>query len=163
MYLLICAKNTGVHVDIVKEVNVTEEDKCYMDHIKNRAATLSRFNLHRDDMTKLLPEGWSIYELQRMITSTFGYFNLKSTYCGPGTLGDKIIPDFQFKFAGYVHDAIYHLIEVERLSYLIWKPIADKMFLEIMLNKCDSFIWRGVAYGYYYSVVAFGNPKPKEA
>lgn len=138
------------------------DDKTYAKQLENRCATLSRFNKHREDIRKCIPITESVYHLQTLIVNHFGMFDLDKTYCGPGWWGDKIVPDLMFKFAGYIHDAIYLLIELGILDKKKWKPIADKIFLEIMLKYCYTFIGRGIARIYYYSVVKFGNPKVRK-
>ena len=69
------------------------------------------------------------------------------------------MPDFIFKFAGYVHDGIYKLIELGELDEEIYKGLADDIFYIIMRVRAKTPIGDGLAYIYYLAVSIFGKPK----
>lgn len=100
-----------------------------------------------------------------IIIQNLGIFDEDATFCGPGWLGDKVVPDLCFKFAGFCHDGIVLYLETaEDPAMGIDKDFADSFFYAIMLSICDQcpvsgiFICDEVLPAVYYKAVdVFGK------
>lgn len=126
------------------------------------AGTLTRCKKYAPHIvanTILTVKDWNIYK--KLIIKVMGVFNQAATYCGPGYLGDLLVPDFIFKFAGYIHDGFYKLIEMGLLPET-FKDTADEIFYIIMKVKAVTPVGDFLAGVYYVSVLVFGNPKKQE-
>lgn len=140
----------------------------YTTFINSRCDTFVKFAEYKKVVCNVLQIDSSTYEkIKKYIIKFFGFFYKVNTYCGPGWLGDKLVPDFIFKFAGYVHDGLYYLIEIGIIRKDEWKNKADKWFFAIMDTKSAKYSWpinkvfKAISRVYYTSVMIAGNPKLK--
>ena len=104
-------------------------------------------------------------KIKKIAIDNMGIFDANATYCGPGWLGDKLVPDLCFKFAGYVHDGLYRYLEIAD-NEVMSKDLADKVFKAIILSTCDRCSLSGIFICddvlpeiYYQAVNIFGNPE----
>lgn len=128
--------------------------------------TQKMFNKHEKYVRKLLNLNiaeWN--KIKRIVIDNMGLFDEDATYCGPGWLGDKLVPDLCFKFAGYVHDGLYAYINIAD-NDIMDKELADKVFKAIMLSICEEcvvssfFICDDILPSTYFQAVhIFGDPE----
>lgn len=75
-----------------------------------------------------------------IILQMMGPFSLEDTFCGPGELGDLVVPDLCFSFAGWAHDGLVKYLEgagAEAEKIGIDKEFCDDFFLAIMRSICE--------------------------
>lgn len=116
--------------------------------------------------------GLNIAEWNRavcIILDTMGPFDPERTYCGPGKIGDALVPDLCFRLAGYAHDGLYEYLIRTGNDHITSKGFADLFFKGVMLSICDRcpvsgvFICDNVLPEVYYQAVKnFGNPEHEE-
>jgi hypothetical protein len=136
-----------------------------------RESTVQKFDQYCNAVCKALRISKDLYrKCQSLIIQHMGYFDEDETYCGPGDNGDWLVPDFIFRFAGYVHDGLYLLIKKGILEpWKRWKARADKWFRVIMYEASNKKLGKARCFGWfmadlYYTAVSWfgtGSAKPE--
>ena len=138
----------------------------YEETLMSMKDTQKLFDKHERFVRTSLSLNLAEYNKVKKITlDNMGPYDKDKTYCGPGWLGDKLVPDLCFKFAGYVHDGLYAYLEIAD-NDVMSKDMADKVFKAIMLSTCDKcpvsgiFVCDDVLPNVYFKAVdIFGNPE----
>jgi hypothetical protein len=130
--------------------------------------TIERFKLHEEFIKKNMNLDQAQYNLVRSITiAMMGEFRQDKTYCGPGKVGDLIVPDLCFSWAGYVHDGLCKYIVGTKnrkgVLAILNKKFVDDVFYYMMLSTCSKckkpyrFLCGNIlAFVYYKAVDIFG-------
>lgn len=110
------------------------------------ALTQKMFRKHEKFVKKVLKLDLAQWNMIKTICLQHGGpFYEDNTYCGPGKLGDMLVPDLCFRFAGYVHDALVRYLRIaEERAFGIDKEFVDDVFKTIMLSICDQCSISGI-------------------
>ena len=130
------------------------------------ATTQKLFHKHEKFVREVLQLDLAQWNRARtIILQHMGPFDEEATFCGPGWIGDKLVPDLCFKFAGFCHDGLVSYLEtapdpVEGID----KDFVDSFFYAIMLSICNGCPISGVFICdetlpaiYYKAVEVFGK------
>lgn len=131
-------------------------------HLERKKDTDERFNYFRQAVMSKCDIGLDLYNyLETHIITVMGYFDKDKGYCGPGWLGNWLVPDGEDNFAGYFHDGCDELMERGLLD-TDFRDKANLAFKTIIRRNNPSRWKRVKSYSYWKMVDWFWNPKKKK-